>query len=173
MRKPFKKGDEGPDVKEIQLKLKELALYDAPADGVFGPKTEMAVKAFQSDNNLMVDGIVGPQTWNLLFSQFKFTNYARHVGRRGDYDWFQWKVFMDEPDEKLDGVTAVEYRLHETFPDPIRVVEDRASKFALESAGWGEFWIYITVYLKEGTEAVTQHYLDLRKTWNDSTVNRS
>lgn len=167
MCKPFKKGDKGPDVKEIQQKLKTLGLYDAPADGDFGPKTEMAVKAFQADNNLLVDGIVGPQTWNLLFSQFKFANYARQVGKRGDYNWFQWKVFMDEPDEKLDRVAAVEYRLHETFPNPIRVVEDRASKFTLESAGWGEFWIFITVYLKDEKEAVTQHYLDLGKTWEE------
>jgi peptidoglycan hydrolase-like protein with peptidoglycan-binding domain len=32
-------------------------------DGVFGPKTELAVKNFQKDNRLFVDGIVGPRTW--------------------------------------------------------------------------------------------------------------
>jgi transcription initiation factor IIF auxiliary subunit len=97
--------------------------------------------------------------------EFNFDNYSRHVGSRGDYEWFEWKVFMDEPDEKLRKVRSVEYRLHKTFPNPIRVVEDRDSKFALESSGWGSFWIYITIYLENDTEEYTEYYLDLRKPW--------
>lgn len=97
--------------------------------------------------------------------KFKFDNYARHVGSRGDYEWFEWKIFMDEPAEKLEKVKSVEYRLHETFPNPIRNVEDQNSQFALESSGWGEFQIYITIYLKDGTEEHTKYYLDLEKPW--------
>jgi peptidoglycan hydrolase-like protein with peptidoglycan-binding domain len=37
------------------------------ADGVFGPKTEAAVKAFQKKHGLAADGIVGPKTWSKLF----------------------------------------------------------------------------------------------------------
>lgn len=93
--------------------------------------------------------------------EFKFNNTSRHVGSRGKYEWFEWEVYMDEPDEKLEKVKNVEYRLHETFPSPIRVVDDRNSKFALKSAGWGEFWIAITVFLKDGTEENTKYYLKL------------
>ena len=57
----------------------------------------------------------------------------------------------------------VEYRLHKTFPDPIRLVDDHKSKFALEQGGWGEFWIFITVFLKDGREVQTKHYLELRE----------
>jgi len=96
---------------------------------------------------------------------FKFDNYSQHVGRRGNYEWFEWKVFMDEPPEKLTKVKSVEYRLHETFPNPIRVAEDRNSRFALRSSGWGEFWIFITIYLKDGAEEHTKYYLDLGKPW--------
>ena len=37
-------------------------------DGVFGPETERAVRSFQSENGLSVDGIVGRNTWSALFS---------------------------------------------------------------------------------------------------------
>jgi peptidoglycan hydrolase-like protein with peptidoglycan-binding domain len=39
---------------------------DIPADGLFGPATEQAVKAFQSQRGLGVDGLVGGQTWPAL-----------------------------------------------------------------------------------------------------------
>src|SRR4051812_27173588 len=54
-------GSQGPDVVRIQS-----ALGQAP-DGVFGSRTEAAVRVFQSRNGLLVDGIVGPQTWRVLF----------------------------------------------------------------------------------------------------------
>lgn len=93
--------------------------------------------------------------------QFQFDNTAEHVGTRGELDWYEWTVFMDEPPEKLNHVSRVEYHLHESFPDAIRVSENRATRFALSSAGWGEFMIFITVYLNSGREFRTQHHLDL------------
>lgn len=49
------------DVKLIQAKL------GVKIDGIFGPKTEEAVKDFQAKHHIAVDGIVGPVTWNKLF----------------------------------------------------------------------------------------------------------
>ena len=40
--------------------------YGMRVDGVFGPLTEAAVKAFQNRRSLLVDGIVGKQTWRAL-----------------------------------------------------------------------------------------------------------
>jgi N-acetyl-anhydromuramyl-L-alanine amidase AmpD len=56
----LRKGDRGPDVKKVQQAL------DIPADGIFGSQTEGAVKQFQLEQKLAVDGIVGPNTWDAL-----------------------------------------------------------------------------------------------------------
>lgn len=52
----------GNDVAEIQAKLRTLGYYRAPITGFFGRVTETAVKRFQQDYSLEVDGVVGPQT---------------------------------------------------------------------------------------------------------------
>lgn len=54
------KGCRGKDVITLQNKLNLIP------DGIFGALTDDAVKAFQKQHNLTVDGIVGPKTWNVL-----------------------------------------------------------------------------------------------------------
>lgn len=61
-------GDSGDKVTELQRKLITLG-YDLGgygADGSYGPATESAVKAFQSDHGLTVDGYFGPNTQDKL-----------------------------------------------------------------------------------------------------------
>jgi lysozyme len=53
-------------VEEIQTKLKALGYYTGKIDGDFGPKSEAAVKAFQKDHGLVIDGKVGPITTKAL-----------------------------------------------------------------------------------------------------------
>ena len=53
----IKRGDNNESVKQLQIKLGLEPI------GNFGPKTEEAVKAFQSKNGLTADGIVGDGTW--------------------------------------------------------------------------------------------------------------
>ena len=38
-------------------------------DGILGPRTQEAVRAFQRFAGLPEDGIVGPQTWNALYNR--------------------------------------------------------------------------------------------------------
>lgn len=60
-------GSEGPAVSAVQHNLKfAYGHTDLAVDGIFGPKTEAAVKSFQTKFKLAVDGIVGPITWNTL-----------------------------------------------------------------------------------------------------------
>jgi peptidoglycan hydrolase-like protein with peptidoglycan-binding domain len=60
-------GITGTDVKEIQIRLKELDYLNKVTD-YFGEETEAAVKEFQSRNGLTVDGSVGAKTKDILFS---------------------------------------------------------------------------------------------------------
>jgi GH24 family phage-related lysozyme (muramidase) len=57
----IKKGSKGKDVERIQRAV------GADPDGIYGPKTEAAVKAYQKRHGLAVDGIVGPITWSMMF----------------------------------------------------------------------------------------------------------
>ena len=58
-------GDRGPDVRELQEKLKSLGAQ-VMVDGDFGPATRAAVIAFQSTRGVTPDGVVGPRTRALL-----------------------------------------------------------------------------------------------------------
>ena len=61
-------GHEGWRVRKLQKRLKVLGYNAGTADGVFGPRTEAAVKEFQRSKDLEDDGIVGPMTWKALFA---------------------------------------------------------------------------------------------------------
>jgi peptidoglycan hydrolase-like protein with peptidoglycan-binding domain len=61
-------GSKGPDVKAAQSILNGKAGARLAVDGVFGPATETAVKAWQQFFRLDVDGIVGPHTWATLLN---------------------------------------------------------------------------------------------------------
>lgn len=66
--KTLRKGDKGKAVMDLQEKLLRLG-YSLPkygADGDFGKETEAAVKAFQKDHGLNVDGVAGPATLSAL-----------------------------------------------------------------------------------------------------------
>jgi peptidoglycan hydrolase-like protein with peptidoglycan-binding domain len=62
----LKNGSKGQDVKDLQEALKTLGFNPGPVDGIFGAKTETAVRAFQTDRGITVDGIVGRETWHYI-----------------------------------------------------------------------------------------------------------
>ena len=61
-------GMTGQAVKDLQSRLYTLGYYSAEIDGQYGPGTRDAVTAFQRQNGLDADGIVGAETKALLFS---------------------------------------------------------------------------------------------------------
>ena len=59
----LKLGSKGEDVVKLQQKL------GVDPIGTFGPKTEAAVKAYQSSNGLTADGVVGDSTWKKIMGE--------------------------------------------------------------------------------------------------------
>jgi len=62
----LKQGSSGPDVQDLQQKLKDLGFDPNGVDGNFGPGTRAAVVAFQQSKGLQADGIPGPATLGAL-----------------------------------------------------------------------------------------------------------
>lgn len=64
----LRKGYTGTDVISVQQKLKDLGFYTGSVDGVYGTGSMAAVKAFQRQNGLTADGLVGSRTHAVLMS---------------------------------------------------------------------------------------------------------
>jgi hypothetical protein len=67
----------GEDAIAVQLRLRDLgySVVGQP-DGIFGARTDAAVRAFQRDHALKEDGIVGPLTWTKLFEESRNVDTA-------------------------------------------------------------------------------------------------
>ena len=66
-RNTLRRGSKGEDVRKMQRQLSNRG-YQLSVDGDFGPATEAKVKQFQRDKGLVIDGIVGSQTYGALFA---------------------------------------------------------------------------------------------------------
>lgn len=66
--KQLARNSTGTLVKQVQERLTELGYYAGPISGNFLGHTANAVKAFQAQNGLKADSIVGQDTWNMLFN---------------------------------------------------------------------------------------------------------
>ena len=63
---PSKQFIKFPSNEDIQVALKNAGFYDGEIDGQIGSKTRNAIKEFQKQNDLEVDGVVGRNTWDVL-----------------------------------------------------------------------------------------------------------
>ena len=73
---PLRQGDRGIKVEHLQYMLRVISAYipsipPIQVDGIFGPATKDAVLAAQRRFQLTEDGIVGPKTWDEIYSQYE------------------------------------------------------------------------------------------------------
>jgi peptidoglycan hydrolase-like protein with peptidoglycan-binding domain len=81
-----RKGDRDHPVKALQYLLRARG-HGLAVDGIFGPDTDAAVRAFQQQHGLAVDGVVGPKTGAAV---------------RG----FQQALHQDIPSVTVDGIVG-------------------------------------------------------------------
>lgn len=63
------RGQAGEKVKTLQEMLKALKYYAGEINGVFNAETENAVKAFQREKHMIVDGVASPELQHMLFAE--------------------------------------------------------------------------------------------------------
>jgi transcription initiation factor IIF auxiliary subunit len=80
---------------------------------------------------------------------------------KGNHYW-KWTAWIEGADEDLDQIDHVVYMLDPTFLNPVRSIKDRASKFRLKSAGWGNFRLGARVFFKDGKNTLLTHDIVLK-----------
>jgi len=98
-----REGDQGHPVRTLQDLLRARG-HSVAVDGIFGPLTNAAVRAFQQTKALGVDGIVGPHTWGALIIAVRQGNSGDAV--RGVQEEFQFRNLSGDPSKGLavDGI---------------------------------------------------------------------
>lgn len=91
-------------IRSLQYLLREHGHPEVAPDGIFGPITEAAVRDFQQSRGLLVDGIVGNQTWPALIVTVRQGSQGDAV--RGVQSQFQARNLSGDPSKGLqvDGI---------------------------------------------------------------------
>jgi peptidoglycan hydrolase-like protein with peptidoglycan-binding domain len=98
-----RQGDQDHPVRTLQYLLRARG-HTVTVDGIFGPKTDAAVRAFQQERSLAVDGIVGPHTWRALIVEVRKGSEGDAV--RGVQEEFQFRNLSGDPSKglQIDGI---------------------------------------------------------------------
>ena len=98
-----RQGAQHHPVETLQYLLRARG-HNVTVDGIFGPVTDSAVRAFQQQKGLAVDGIVGPVTWSALIITVRQGSQGDAV--RGVQEEFQFRNLSGDPNKGLqvDGI---------------------------------------------------------------------
>ena len=96
-----RRGDQAHPVPSLQYLLRANG-HSVTVDGIFGPNTEAAVRAFQQSKGLAVDGIVGPNTWSALIIQVKRGSQGDAV--RAVQEEFRFRAGEPSQALQVDGI---------------------------------------------------------------------
>src|SRR2546423_12574281 len=79
----LREGSSGDAVRQLQEALKELGHDPGAVDGRFGAHTEAAVRAYQQERGIAVDGVVGQITWRNIDEAAEFDKPTLRKGSTG------------------------------------------------------------------------------------------
>ncbi|WP_431522103.1 spore cortex-lytic enzyme [Guptibacillus hwajinpoensis] len=96
----IQQGATGTDVIELQARLKHIGFYTGNIDGVFGWGTYWAVRNFQYEFGMDVDGLVGPEMKSKLSKSTKYDpSIQQQVNKGGNKNAGQPSQKVDKPKE--------------------------------------------------------------------------
>jgi peptidoglycan hydrolase-like protein with peptidoglycan-binding domain len=99
----IKEGDKNHPVETLQYLLRAHG-STVVVDGIFGVRTDAAVRAFQTSKHLIVDGLVGAHTWGALLLPVSRGSTGDAV--RGVQEEFQYRNLSGDPSQgvQVDGI---------------------------------------------------------------------
>lgn len=134
-------GSRGDEVRRIQTKLKSLGYFDGTVDGIYGVKTQSAVKRFQKSVGITADGIAGNKT--LLYLGLGNSSTAGTGGYSSSDIYLLAKVIAAEArGESYTGQVAVGAVVlnrvkSSSFPDTVSSVVYQSGAFsAVTDSNW-------------------------------------
>lgn len=137
-----KLGSRGDEVRKIQNKLKSLGFFDGTVDGIYGVKTQRAVRQFQKSVGITADGIAGQKT--LLYLGLGSSGSSSNTGGYSSSDvYLLAKVIAAEArGESYTGQVAVGAVVlnrvdSSSFPDTVAgVVYQKGAFSAVTDSNW-------------------------------------
>lgn len=136
-----KVGSRGDEVRKIQNKLKALGFFNGTVDGIYGTKTQSAVKKYQQSVGITADGIAGPKT--LLYLGLGSSSSGSTGGYSSSDIYLLAKVIAAEArGESYTGQVAVGAVVlnrvdSSSFPDTVSGVIYQAGAFsAVRDSNW-------------------------------------
>lgn len=101
-------GSSGEEVRQIQTRLKEWGYYKGNVDGIYGSRTQQAVRDFQRANGLTVDGIAGDRTLAAIgISSSGNSNSGQTSSNSSDLNLLSRLVYGEARGEEYIGQVAV------------------------------------------------------------------
>jgi transcription initiation factor IIF auxiliary subunit len=76
--------------------------------------------------------------------------------------WWEWSIYIKGTPAEIKQIRCVEYTLHPSFPNPVRLVCTPNNRFLLTARGWGTFKVPIKLMLKDGSIRELSHQLEFR-----------
>lgn len=155
-------GSQGTDVTELQKLLNQNG-YTLDVDGIFGTKTQSAVKEYQQKNGLDVDGIVGNNTWAALMGTNSTSSDSVSNNDGFKYDDFKYNDYK-ESDIVTQAQAALNAQLankpgayqsqwQAQLDDTINKILNR-EKFSYDLNGDALYQQYKDKYIKQGKMAM-------------------
>jgi len=157
--KELKYGDKGDDVKVIQRRLKDLGYFNGSIGGNYLARTRAAVKAFQTDAGLHIDGICDQSTQERLFAgdvpSTKASNTEPAHGTSVAMDWWKsdiQKIFAKGVTATITDVnTGIAWKeqrrggTNHADVQPLTAKDTAAMKKACGSWSWARRAIFVTI----------------------------